>query len=158
WDTIAVPRAVVRHIYSGTAGFGSARKAYYLARNRWWCIGKNMPDALMQRHASAIAAYDTAAQVYALATGDRASLAERYAALRDWAVIARARAAVQARKTATDDAIAAWLTPAPMPLESLRQRRRLAALIPGPSHLSMLLQRAPVPARTRRIVGGHGCE
>ena len=38
WETIVAPQAAVRHIYSGTAGFGSARKAYYLARNRWWCI------------------------------------------------------------------------------------------------------------------------
>jgi GT2 family glycosyltransferase len=131
WETIAVPQAVVRHVYSGTAGFGSARKAYYLARNRWWCIGKNMPDALVQRCAPAIAAYDAAAQAYALAAGDRASLAGRYAALRDRAAITRAREAVQSRKTATDTEIAAWLRPAPSPLGPLMQRRRLAALIHG---------------------------
>ena len=38
WATLAVPDALVRHAVSATAGYGSPRKAYYLARNRWWCI------------------------------------------------------------------------------------------------------------------------
>jgi GT2 family glycosyltransferase len=129
WGTVSVPAALVRHVYSGTAGFGSPRKAYYLARNRWWCLGKNLPDALMRRCLPQIVAYDAAAVGYALATGDRASLAGRAAALRDARLIARARAAIQPRVTASPDEIAVWLKPSAGPLRVLLQRRRIAALL-----------------------------
>ncbi len=131
WETIAVPRAVVKHVYSGTAGFGSARKAYYLARNRWWCIGKNLPDGLMRRYAPMLAAYDTAAVAYALAVGDLGGLAGRAAAMRERAAIIRARRSVQARRTATDGEIAAALIPALSPWAMLQSRRRLADLMRG---------------------------
>ena len=129
WATLSVPQARVSHIYSGTAGFGSPRKAYYLARNRWWCIGKNLPAGLMRRYAPALAAYDVAAVTFALATGDRGSLAGRAAAWQERAAIRRARRVVQARRTATDDEIAALLAPASSPWATLRARRRLAALM-----------------------------
>ena len=48
WATLTVPDALVRHAVSATAGYGSPRKAYYLARNRWWCILKNMPTTLLR--------------------------------------------------------------------------------------------------------------
>lgn len=131
WQTQTVPQAVVTHVYSGTAGFGSARKAYYLARNRWWCIGKNLPDGLLRRYAPTIAAHDAAAVAYALTAGDRGSLAGRAAAVRERAAILRARRLVQARRTATDDEIAAALIPAASPWQTLQSRRRLANLMHG---------------------------
>jgi len=129
WETVSVPAARVTHAYSATAGYGSARKAYYLARNRAWCLGKNLPDALLRRHAAALAAYDAAAVAFTLATGDGASLAGRRQALAERAAIRRARARVQARVTADVGALDAWLAPPLSPVATLRERGRIAALV-----------------------------
>jgi len=131
WETVSVPAASVTHVYSATSGYGSARKAYYLARNRWWCLGKNMPDALLRYHAAALAAYDTAAVAFAFATGDGASLAGRRQALTEHAAIRTARVRVQATHTADIDALNAWLVPSLSPRETLRERARIAALVSG---------------------------
>jgi len=129
WETLSVPAARVAHVYSATSGYGSPRKAYYLARNRWWCLLKNLPDALLRRHAPAIAAYDAQATAFALATGNRASLAGRRAALAELPAIRAARARVQSRVTADMGELGAWLQPSPSPLATLRERGRIAALL-----------------------------
>ncbi len=129
WGTVSVPAARVTHAYSATAGHGSARKAYYLARNRAWCLGKNLPDALLHRHAVALAAYDAAAVAFALATGDGAGLAGRRQAFAERAAIRCARARVQARVTAEIDALDTWLVPPLSPVETLRERGRIATLV-----------------------------
>ena len=41
WRCLYVPTAVVYHIHSGTSGQGSARKAYWLARNQVWVLARN---------------------------------------------------------------------------------------------------------------------
>lgn len=129
WETLAVPAATVLHHYSATGGYGSPRKSYYLARNRWWCMLKNMPDALLQKYAPQIARYDAAAVVFATLTGDRANIAGRATALREASFIRAARQRTQSRATARNDAIAAWLTP-PQPFaDLLRERRKIAALL-----------------------------
>lgn len=129
WETVSVPAACVRHAVSATSGYGSPRKAYYLARNRWWCLGKNLPDALLHRHAPAIAAYDAAAVAFAVVTGDAAALAGRRAALAEWPAIRAARARVQICITAPADELEAWLQPPLSPLATLRERERIAALL-----------------------------
>lgn len=128
WETLSVPDAVVRHAVSASAGYGSPRKAYYLARNRWWCILKNWPAELLREHAGVISLYDAAAVAYATATGDWASLSGRAEALSDFATIMRARHRIQTRVTAPLDEIRAWLL-RPLPLvATLRERRMIAAL------------------------------
>jgi GT2 family glycosyltransferase len=129
WSTLTVPDALVRHAVSATAGYGSPRKAYYLARNRWWCILKNMPTPLLREVAVEIGRYDAAAIAYATITGDRASLIGRRDALAERATLIRARARVQARVTASDDEIRRWLLPAPPLLATLRERETIQALI-----------------------------
>lgn len=129
WTTLAVPRAIVRHKVSATAGYGSPRKAYYLARNRWWCLLKNLPRPLLRSHAGDLARYDAAAIAYATLTSDRASLIGRRDALRDLATILHARAAIQARTTAPVDEIASWLLPSPPLIATVQERRVIRTLI-----------------------------
>jgi len=133
WETVSVPAARVTHAYSATAGHGSARKAYYLARNRAWCLGKNLPDTLLRCHAVALATYDAAAVAFALATGDGASLAGRRQAFAERTAILHARARVQARVTADTDALDAWLASPLSPVATLRERGRIAVLVAAQS-------------------------
>lgn len=129
WETLAVPSAVVRHKVSATAGYGSPRKAYYLARNRWWCLLKNMPGPLLRQHAGGLARYDAAAIAYATLAGDCASLIGRRDAMTDMATILRARAAIGARTTASPDELGSWLLPAPPLIATLRERRLIQSHI-----------------------------
>lgn len=129
WTTLAIPRAIVRHKISATAGYGSPRKAYYLARNRWWCLLKNLPRPLLRRYAGDLARYDAAAVTYAMLTGDHASLIGRRDALRDLSTILYARAAIQARATASVDEIASWLLPSPPLIDTVQERCMIRALI-----------------------------
>ncbi len=128
WETLAVS-AIVRHTVSATATYGSPRKAYYLARNRWWCLLKNLPASLLQRYAVDVARYDAAATAYATLTGDRASLLGRRDAVRDLSTILRARRVIQSRVTVPVDEIAAWLLASPPLVTTLRERRVIRALI-----------------------------
>ncbi len=129
WETLTVPAATVSHIYSATAGYGSPRKSYYLARNRWWCLLKNMPDTLLRTHIPAIMRYEMGAIGYAITKGERANLAGRAAALRERTLIAAARTHVQARSTVPPDVIAAWMVPPRLFAETLRERQKIADLI-----------------------------
>jgi GT2 family glycosyltransferase len=43
WKCIFLPRAIVYHKYSGTAGAYSPLKAYLVERNRIWMVTKNFP-------------------------------------------------------------------------------------------------------------------
>lgn len=129
WSTLTVPDALVRHAVSATAGYGSPRKAYYLARNRWWCILKNMPTTLLHELAVEIGRYDAAAIAYATIMGDRASLIGRRDAFAERATLIRARGRVQAHVTASDDEIRRWLLPAPPLSATLRERQTIQALI-----------------------------
>ncbi len=129
WGTIAVPNAVVRHKVSATAGYGSPRKAYYLGRNRWWCVLKNLPSPLLQQYAGGLAWYDAAACAYATLAGDRASLIGRRDAMSDISTILCARAAIQARTTASLDELRTWLLPAPPLIATLQERKVIQSVI-----------------------------
>lgn len=131
WGTLGVS-AIVRHKVSATAGYGSPRKAYYLARNRWWCLLKNLPTSLLQRYAVDVARYDTAAIAYATLTGDHASLIGRRDAIRDLPTLLRVRATIQSRVTASVDELASWLLPSPPLIATVRERRVIRSLIGGP--------------------------
>lgn len=131
WSCVHVPQATVLHIYSASSGQGSPLKSFHLARNRLWCLRKNLPASLARRHAVAIARYDGAALLYALLTRDSASLRGRAAGLRGQH-IAHARRAIQSQRTISDAEIEAWLTPAPSMLEVLALKRRADRLSQAP--------------------------
>jgi hypothetical protein len=43
WKAVMAPRAVVRHLYSGTGGKYSEFKAFYVERNHFWVLLKVFP-------------------------------------------------------------------------------------------------------------------
>lgn len=47
WKCLYVPRAVVEHHYSHSAGRASALKAYYVERNRLFVLVKNFPGVML---------------------------------------------------------------------------------------------------------------
>jgi GT2 family glycosyltransferase len=127
WSSLHVPGAVVAHIYSASSGQGSPTKRYHLARNRLWVLRKNLPNTILRRYGAAIIAYDLAACLHALLTGDRAGLRGRLMGLRGTKIAAR-RTTIQRRRTATDEDLIPWLQPNPSPRALLRLQRDLARL------------------------------
>ncbi len=49
WDCLYVPKAIVEHLYSHTAGGASPMKAYYVERNRLYTAVKNFPPRMLLR-------------------------------------------------------------------------------------------------------------
>ena len=127
WESVHAPAATVLHVYSASSGQGSAFKSYHLARNRLWCLRKNLPAALARRHVREIAAYDVGALLYALLTRDGASLRGRLAGLRDGGIW-RKRRVVQRARTVSDAELERWLAPSPSAWEMLALRRRVDRL------------------------------
>ena len=146
WESVHAPAATVLHVYSASSGQGSAFKGYYLARNRLWCLRKNLPAALARRHAGAIAAYDAGALLYGLLTRDGAALRGRLAGLRD-GDIARKRRAVQRARIASDADLERWLAPSPSALRVLALKRRVDRL-----------SRPPVPPVRHGTTPGSGAD
>lgn len=132
WSSLHVPAAVIQHIYSASSGQGSPLKSYHLARNRLWTLRKNLPTVFARRHAAAIVRYDLAACAYALLQRDWASLRGRRDGLRS-RQITRQRQVIQAHRTISDDALAAWLQPDPSARALLDARRTIARLSQPPS-------------------------
>ncbi len=123
WSSVHVPAATTLHVYSASSGQGSPFKSFHRARNRLWCLRKNLPGALVRRHAAAIARYDLAALAYALLARDRASLRGRLAGLGGRRISAQRRL-IQRTRTVSDDLFDGWLTPAPSLLAALALNRR----------------------------------
>jgi GT2 family glycosyltransferase len=123
WGTVSVPAARVAHAYSASAGADSPFKRYHLARNRVWCLAKNVPTALARRCLAAVLWYDGAALLAALASGDTAWLRGRMDGLRGLPALRADRRFIQRRRTATDDEVAALLGPRVGPWRIWRARR-----------------------------------
>jgi GT2 family glycosyltransferase len=131
WRTLAVPTARATHAYSATAGADSPFKRYHLARNRVWCLVKNIPGPLWRRRGAAALWYDTAALLAALAGRDAAWLRGR----RDGLLAARGflpqRRAIQRRRTASLADLEALLGPRIGPLGVWRARRLVRVMSDG---------------------------
>lgn len=127
WASVHVPQAVTLHLYSASSGQGSPFKSFHLARNRLWCLRKNLPGTLARRFAAPIARYDLGALAYALAARDWASLRGRAAGLRSPTIGAKRRA-IQRRRTTPDSALAEWFVPPLSPFQTLALRRRVDRL------------------------------
>ena len=127
WQALATPDALVRHVYSATAGGDSSFKRYHLARNRVWLLLKNVPARLWRRQAVAVLWYDSVALLAALAKRDRAWLLGRREGLRQAPRLWGERRSIQERALTTPDEIAASLGPRVGPLNVWRARRRSAS-------------------------------
>lgn len=127
WESLHIPDAATLHIYSASSGQGSPFKQYHLARNRLWCLRKNLPRELARKHLRAIVGYDLGALAYATLRGHRASLRGRYDGLRDTRIAAKRRE-IQARRTVTSDSLEHWLKPSPNIAALLRLDREVNQL------------------------------
>lgn len=127
WESLHTPDAEVSHIYSASSGQGSPLKQFHLARNRLWCLRKNLPREFARRDGREIAAYDLGALAYALLKGHRASVRGRLAGL-GGEHVATKRRAIQAGRTATLHDLDRWLRPSPGIAATLRLQRDLAQL------------------------------
>lgn len=127
WRSVHVPHATIQHIYSASSGQGSPLKQFHLARNRLWCLRKNLPRELARTHRRAIVGYDLGAIAYALSQRQTASLRGRVAGLGGGHIPAQRRT-IQARRTARLDELATWLQPAPTIRDTLTLQRTLATL------------------------------
>ena len=126
WRAAAVPGARVAHAYSATAGADSAFKRYHLARNRIWCLVKDVPGPLWRRTAHRVLWYDAAALLVALARRDTAWLRGRRDGLRALPALLPARRAIQRRRRVDIEDVAAALAPPVGPLGVWRARRAVA--------------------------------
>lgn len=128
WRCLLAPGAVVRHIYSATAGGDSAFKSFHLARNRLLLLYLDLPAGLWWRYFPFIVGYDLAACAYGLLSGDLPVLRGRLAALRMLPALRLQRQAVQRLRRVSLGELARWLVPPLSPWGTLRLRREIAAL------------------------------
>jgi GT2 family glycosyltransferase len=129
WDTLIVPAARARHVYSATSGQGSPFKQRLLGRNRLRTIIRCFPGELLGRCLPAILAYDLMAASYGLTQRQPAMLAGRWEALRELPLLWQQRRIIQARRTAPPGALTHWLEAVPPPWHTLRAQRQLDALL-----------------------------
>lgn len=109
WDSIVVPIARARHVYSATGGEGSPLKQRLLARNRVRVVVRCLPGPLLACCLPAILCYDALAMAYAAYTHQPAIAAGRLAALSELGALLRQRHAIQHRRTTPVAELARWL-------------------------------------------------
>jgi GT2 family glycosyltransferase len=132
WGSLLAPKAVVRHVYSASAGQGSPFKSFQLARNRLLVLFLNLPAGLWLRYSPFVLAYDMAACAYGLISRDWGVLRGRLAALRMLPGLWSRRRAVQRLRRVPLRALSGALHPPIAPWTTLHLRREIDRLIePG---------------------------
>ncbi|NNJ11686.1 glycosyltransferase family 2 protein [Chloroflexales bacterium ZM16-3] len=129
WGAVLSPGARARHVYSATGGQGSPFKQRLLGRNRLRLIMRCLPAPILRACLPAILRYEALAVAYGLLRRQPAIAAGRAEALRELPALLAQRQQIQATRTAPVGELAAWVAPAPSPLEALRTQRRLGALL-----------------------------
>ena len=129
WQSIHLPTAHIRHVYSATSGQGSPFKQRLLGRNRWRTLIRCLPNELWWRCLPAIISYDIAAIIALALSGQWAGIAGRLSILADLPTLLTQRHMIQSRRTAPSAALTAWLLPAPWPWQEYREIQRLAAIM-----------------------------
>ena len=127
WESLHVPAATILHIYSASSGQGSPLKQYYLARNRLWCMRKNLPHELVRENWRAIAGYDLGALAYSLLKSQSSGIRGRIAGFTDRTIVGKRRR-IQARRTAEINQLRRWLRPCPTISNILKLQRRIDQL------------------------------
>jgi glycosyltransferase involved in cell wall biosynthesis len=129
WQSIHLPTAHIRHVYSATSGQGSPFKQRLLGRNRWRTLIRCLPNELWWRCLPAIISYDIAASIALALSGQWAGIAGRLSILADLPTLLTQRHMIQSRRTAPSAALTAWLHPAPWPWQEYREIQRLATIM-----------------------------
>lgn len=129
WESLVVPMARARHVYSGTSGQGSPFKQRLLGRNRVRTIVRCVPGGLLWRCLPLIVAYDVLVSVYGVMMRQPAMVTGRVAALRELPVLLRERRVIQAGRRVPLWVVRRWMERATAPWETLRAQRRLDAIL-----------------------------
>lgn len=79
WKCIYVPEAVGYHMHGYTGGRASLKKAYFLERNRIWCMLKNFPgNMIVFSIPYTVLRYFVLVRGWLLGKGSAANIAEKY--------------------------------------------------------------------------------
>ncbi|HEU5013001.1 MAG TPA: glycosyltransferase family 2 protein [Roseiflexaceae bacterium] len=129
WQSVVVPAARVRHVYSATGGQGSPFKQRLLGRNRLRVIVRCFPAPLLLRCLPAMVMYDVLAAGYAVVRQQPAMIAGRMAALRELPRLLRERHEIQKRRTAPITDLEHWLDPWVLPWTTMQEQQHLEAIL-----------------------------
>lgn len=125
WQSVLVPNAVIRHVYSATSGQGSPFKQRLLGLNRWRTLIRCLPTALWWRYWYQIIGYDVMACMMLAWRRQWSGIWGRFEVLRHWSTLQQQRQAIQARVTVDSDQLATLIVPAPWPWQEYRELQRL---------------------------------
>ena len=129
WQSMHVPGAVIRHVYSATSGQGSPFKQRLLGLNRWRTLLRCLPSRLWWRYWPQIIGYDIVVCLVLLWRRQWAGIWGRIQVIQHWSTLRQQRRVIQSRVTVSVDAIDAVLTPAPWPWQEYRELQRLQSIM-----------------------------
>lgn len=129
WQSVHVPSAVIRHVYSATSGQGSPFKQRLLGLNRWRTLIRCLPTALWWRYWPRIIGYDLVVCVVLAWRRQWSGIWGRIEVIQHWSTLRVQRATIQSRATVSPNMIDAVLTPAPSPWQEYRELQRLQAIM-----------------------------
>lgn len=129
WRCLYVPRSRVYHIYSATAGEGSAFKNVLLGRNKMWTIIKNYPFPHLLLYLPLIVGLDISAVLYALLKRRQVdALRGRILALSRLSHFLRKRRTVQSLRVITSEEMLSRMSPPEDPFRVRSRYRHLEGL------------------------------
>lgn len=129
WQSVHVPMAVIRHVYSATSGQGSPFKQRLLGLNRWRTLIRCLPTALWWRYWPRIVGYDIIACLVLAWRRQWSGIWGRIDVIQHWSTLQLQRRAIQSRMTVSPDSLDTILTPAPWPWQEYRELQRLNAIM-----------------------------
>jgi hypothetical protein len=129
WQSVHVPTAVIRHVYSATSGQGSPFKQRLLGLNRWRTLIRCLPTALWWRYWPRIIGYDVIVCLVLAWRRQWSGIWGRIEVIQHWSILHAQRQAIQSCATVSPEIIDAMLTPAPWPWHEYRELQRLQAIM-----------------------------
>jgi GT2 family glycosyltransferase len=129
WQSVHVPAAVIRHVYSATSGQGSPFKQRLLGINRWRTLIRCLPTALWWRYWPRIIGYDVVVCLVLAWRRQWSGIWGRIEVIRHWSVLREQRRQIQALAIVPPESIDALLTPAPWPWQEYRELQRLQSIM-----------------------------
>ncbi|MFZ9859280.1 MAG: glycosyltransferase family 2 protein [Roseiflexaceae bacterium] len=129
WQSVHVPAAVIRHVYSATSGQGSAFKQRLLGLNRWRTLIRCLPTRLWWCYWPRIIAYDMIVCLVLAWRRQWSGIWGRIEVIRHWSTLRSQRAMIQSRMTVSSEAIDTILMPAPWPWQEYHELQRLQAIM-----------------------------
>lgn len=129
WQSVHIPSAVIRHVYSATSGQGSPFKQRLLGRNRWRTLIRCLPTALWLRYWPRIIGYDIVVCLVLAWRRQWSGIWGRIDVIQHWSTLRQQRHVIQSRATVSPTEIDAMLAPAPWPWQEYRELQRLNAIM-----------------------------